>query len=75
LQEDLGLDQADDEDNGLWNMDFYGFVSKEASRVGVWIVPPKCASKIYSLKLDFEYTNNVVEYEALYLGPNTLKGF
>jgi ribonuclease HI len=35
--------------------------------------PPKGASKLCSFKLDFDCTNNVVEYEALILGLNTLK--
>ena len=73
LQEELILDQTCDEDDGLWNMGFDGVVSKEGARVGVWIIPPKGTSKLCSFKLAFDYTNNVVEYEALILGLNALK--
>jgi hypothetical protein len=73
LQEEPISDQEDDDDNGLWNMDFDGVVSREGVGAGVWIVPPNGASKLCSFKLAFDCTNNVAEYEALILGLNTLK--
>jgi ribonuclease HI len=39
----------------------------------VWIIPPKIGTKLCSYKFSFDYTNNMVEYEALILGLNTLK--
>jgi hypothetical protein len=54
-------------------MDFDGVVSKEGVGAGVWIVPPNGTSKIWSFKLAFDCTNNVVEYETLILGLNSLK--
>ena len=54
-------------------MDFDGAVSKEGSGEGVWIRPPVGEPKLLSYKLYFDFTNNVVEYEALVLGLRALK--
>jgi ribonuclease HI len=54
-------------------MNFYGATSKEGARVGAWIIPPRTGSKVFSYKISFDCTNNMVEYEALILGLNTLK--
>jgi ribonuclease HI len=50
-------------------------VNKEGAGAGVWIIPPDANSnsKLCSYKLAFDCTNNMVEYEALILGLNTLK--
>jgi ribonuclease HI len=47
-------------------------VEKE-TRSGVWINPPRLSKKLCFYKLDFDYTNNMDEYEALVLGLKTLK--
>jgi ribonuclease HI len=60
-------------ENEIWNMSFGSVVSKEGEAVGVWINPPKVGSKLFSCKLTFDCTNNVVEYEALILGLKVLK--
>jgi ribonuclease HI len=40
----------------------------------VWVHNPKARySEIYSYKLNFQCTNNIVEYEALMLGLKWLK--
>ena len=54
-------------------MNFDGVVSKEGDGVGVWIIPPKSGSKLCSYKFSFDFTNNMVEYEALILGLKRLK--
>jgi ribonuclease HI len=57
----------------MWNMSFDGAVSKEGVGSNVWISPPKVGTKLFSYKLTFNYTNNMVEYEALILGLRVLK--
>jgi hypothetical protein len=57
----------------MCNMNFDGVASKEGVGAGVWIIPPKKGSNLFSYKFSFDYTNNIVEYEALILGLNTLK--
>ena len=57
----------------MWNMRFDGAVSREGAGVGVWINPPRLATKLCSYDLSFDCTNNMVEYDALVLGLKTLK--
>jgi ribonuclease HI len=57
----------------MWSMIFDGVVNKEGAGVGVWINPPRLATKLCSYKLAFDCTNNMVEYEALILGLKDLK--
>ena len=54
-------------------MDFNGAVSKVGSGAGVWIRPPSGEPKLLSYSLYFDCTNNVAEYEALFLGLKALK--
>jgi ribonuclease HI len=55
-------------------MDFDGFLSKEGAGVGVWLHNHRNRySENHSYKLNFQCTNNVVEYEALMLGLKLLK--
>jgi ribonuclease HI len=57
----------------MWNMNFDGAARKEGVGAGVWIIPPRTGSKMFSYKFAFDCTNNMDEYEALILGLNTLK--
>jgi ribonuclease HI len=66
-------DQQNRGDDEMWNMNFDGAASKEGVGAGVWIIPPRTGSKLCSYKFSFDCTNNMVEYEALILGLNTLK--
>ena len=54
-------------------MYFDGSITKEGAGAGIWIIYPNREFKVYSYRLNFECTNNVVEYEALMLGLNALK--
>ena len=56
-----------------WIMYFDGFAAKIGAGSGVYIISPIRDFKALSYKLTFEYTNNVVEYEALLLGLHALK--
>jgi hypothetical protein len=58
----------------FWSMDFDGVVSKEGDGVGVWFHNHRSKySENHSYKLNFQCTNNIVEYEALMLGLKLLK--
>ena len=51
-------------------MSFDGSCGKAGSGAGVWIHK---TNQGHSYKLDFQCTNNIVEYEALLLGLHLLK--
>jgi ribonuclease HI len=59
-------------ENEMWNMSFDGVVNKKGAGAGVWIIPPKVGTKIFSYNLAFDCTNNMVECEALILGLKVL---
>ena len=44
-------------------MYFDGSITKEGDSANVWIISLNREIKVYSFKLTFECTNNVVEYE------------
>jgi hypothetical protein len=52
----------------IWKMFFDGACSREGAGTGVFFVSPSQETMSLSYKLEFETTNNVVEYEALVLG-------
>jgi ribonuclease HI len=52
----------------VWKLYFDGASSKDGSRVGIVMISPTKEKILLSYKLEFEATNNVVEYEALVLG-------
>jgi ribonuclease HI len=54
-------------------MYFDGSSSKEGSGAGILLISPSEEVITLSYKLDFEYTNNIVEYEALVLGLRDAK--
>jgi hypothetical protein len=57
----------------VWNIFFNGASSSEGAGVGVVFVSPCQETISLSYKLEFEATNNVVEYEALVLGLRDAK--
>ena len=55
-------------------MDFDGAIRKEGARAGVWLHNQISRYlENHSYKLNFQCTNNTVEYEALMLGLKLLK--
>jgi hypothetical protein len=58
---------------GKWTMHFDGDSSKSGNGVGIMFSSPSYELTYYSFRLEFEATNNVVEYEALLLGSNIAK--
>jgi hypothetical protein len=58
----------------FWSMDFDGAVSKEGVGAGVWLHNHRSRySENHSYKLNFQCTNNIVEYKDLLLGLKLLK--
>ena len=70
----------DDDEDGLWTMDFDGAVSSDGAGIGVWIRSPFSVSnqvpskvQVCSYKLAFDCSNNEAEYEALIAGLKILQ--
>jgi len=70
----------EDDEDGLWTMDFDGAVGSDGAGIGVWIRSPfsvrnKVPSKVRvcSYKLAFDCSNNEAEYEALIAGLKILR--
>jgi hypothetical protein len=57
----------------VWKMFFDGASSRDVVGAGVVLVSPSQETVYLSYKLEFEATNNVVEYEALVLGLRAAK--
>jgi hypothetical protein len=58
----------------FWSMNFDGAVSKEGDGAGVWLHNHRSRySESHSYKLNFQCTNNIVEYESLMLDLKLLK--
>jgi ribonuclease HI len=57
-----------DFDDGMWHMHFNGSCSNKGNGAGIILYSH--IGKIYnfSYRLEFDYTNNVVEFQALFLG-------
>lgn len=58
---------------GWWSLHFDGSAGREGAGAGIWITSPGDESKFLSYKLNFDCTNNMVEYESLILGLEVLK--
>jgi hypothetical protein len=61
------------QDAQTWKMFFDGASSKDSVGVGVVFISPSQEVITLSFKLEFETTNNIVEYEALVLGLRAAK--
>lgn len=70
----------EEDETGLWSMDFDGTVGREGARIGIWIrilvfTPNKVPSnvRVCSYKLAFHCSNNEAKYEALIVGLKVLR--
>lgn len=59
--------------NQIWKMFFNGAYTKDRAGARVVLIPPEGERITISHKLQFEATNNIVEYEALILGLEVAK--
>jgi ribonuclease HI len=57
----------------IWTMFFYSACTKESSGARVVLISRSKKTSHLSFKLDFKVTNNISEYEALFLGLNAAK--
>ena len=78
--EAVQFQHLEEDEDGLWTMDFNGVVGSDGAGIGVWIrsrfsaqdkVPSKV--RVCSYKLAFDCSNNEVEYEALIAGLKILR--
>jgi ribonuclease HI len=67
------IDDMLTEEEKFWNLEFDGAVNKDEVGAGVWIIGPNHFSKTLSVKLYFDCTNNMAEYEAFITGLRFLK--
>jgi ribonuclease HI len=68
LSNSIFLDEEERE--GSWTLEFDGAHSSSGSGVGVVFLSPDKEATYFSYRLEFDCTNNIVEYEALLLGLN-----
>jgi ribonuclease HI len=52
----------------IWSLYFDGSKSKEGAGVGCVLIDPTGSKTFIACRLEFECTNNIVEYEALLQG-------
>jgi len=54
----------------IWTLEFDGARSSLGSSIGTFLISPSHETTLFSRRLDFDCTNNIVEYEALIIGLN-----
>jgi ribonuclease HI len=52
----------------IWTLEFDGAHSNSGSGAGIVLVAPSHEATLFSYRLEFDCTNNIVEYEALIIG-------
>jgi len=79
-EQQVDFQHLQEEEEGLWTMDFDGAVGNDGVGIGIWVrspfsVPNKVpiSVRVFSDKLAFECSNNEVEYEALIAGLKILR--
>jgi hypothetical protein len=71
LENSLALDEETLEDgkcDEVWKMNFDGAQFRSRAGVGIVFTPPEGEVRSFSYRLKFDCTNNIAEYEALFLG-------
>jgi ribonuclease HI len=68
FENSLFLDE--EKKDGSWGLDFDGMHSSSGSGAGIVLISPDNETTLFSYRLEFNCTNNIVEYEALILGMN-----
>ena len=64
---------SEEKAEGWWLLHFDGSAGREGAGAGICITSPNDESKFFSCKLNFDCTNNMAEYESLFLGLEILK--
>jgi ribonuclease HI len=68
LENSLFIDQEKRE--GYWGLDFDGAHSRIGSSAGIVLRSPNNETTLFPYRLEFDCTNNIIEYEALIIGIN-----
>ncbi|XP_022040255.1 uncharacterized protein LOC110942798 [Helianthus annuus] len=66
--EALEREEKEKEEEAIWKLFTDGASSEEGSGAGITLISPEGVELTYSIRLDFENTNNTAEYEALLAG-------
>lgn len=67
----VGIEELIDKE--LWTLEFYASCASVGSEVRVVLITPSCKIIPKAFKLNFENTNNTIEYEPLLLGIEEAK--
>ena len=78
IKEEGGKEDFPDEDIldvelGTWKMYFDRAVSQYGNGIGILLITPKGSHMSLAIKLNFESTNNMAEYEACIAGMEALR--
>ena len=73
IQEKPEVDTVNEVESMIWKLFFDGASSREGSGDGIVLISPTQQVVMLSYKLQFQTTNNTVEYEALILGMKAAK--
>ncbi|XP_021980658.1 uncharacterized protein LOC110876804 [Helianthus annuus] len=71
--EALEREEKEKEDEAVWKLLTDGASSEEGSGAGITLISPEGVELTYAIRLDFENTNNIAEYEALLAGMRLAK--
>ena len=72
-REDFPDEDVLDIELGAWKMYFDGVVNRYGNGIGVLLITPKGSHIPLAVKLNFEATNNMAEYEACITGMEALR--
>jgi len=72
-KEDFPDDDILDIELGAWKMYFDGVVNQYKNGIGVLLITPNGSHMPLAVKLNFEVTNNMAEYEACIAGMKALQ--
>ena len=73
VEKDRVLQTKIEMQDDIWHMFFYESSCKEGAKVGVVLISPAREIIYLMYKLEFQTTNNIVEYEALIPGLRAAK--
>ncbi|XP_022018817.2 uncharacterized protein LOC110918844 [Helianthus annuus] len=71
--EALEKEEKEKEGEAVWKLLTDGASSEEGSGAGITLISPEGIELTYAIRLDFENTNNIAEYEALLAGIRLAK--
>ena len=73
-KEDFPDEDILDVELGTWKMYFDGVVNQYGNGIGILLITPKGSHILLEIKLNFDATNNMDEYETCIAGMEALRG-